>query len=339
MQNQTINLKTLNTLQLDQRIKSIAQAERNLLKEILLTIQEIDTRRMYLELGFGSLFDYLVTGVGYSEGSAQRRIDAARLIREIPAVAEKIQSGELKLNQVSLVQKTSREIFKKNSKKVTSQEKLQVIDKLLKKNHSETQKEVASFFDLPIQQETRKTIQADDSVRLELTLSKEAYSKIKRAQELLSHSLHNQDPGQFFEFLAEKVIQQKIGQRGSKNLATPNLRSETASVDKDLQLIERKLNSNSLNTATVAVNPDKNSPRVAVRPSLKAIKQLKREHLCCQYVEPRSGQKCRSTWKLQVDHKHSVWASGSHQVSNLQILCAAHNKFKYRKEVGVRYTS
>lgn len=88
-----MNLKYLNHSDLDQRMKTLAQKERDLLHEVLMTIKEIDSRRTFLELGFGSLFDYLVVGVGYSEGSAQRRIDAARLIREIPQIAEKIQSG------------------------------------------------------------------------------------------------------------------------------------------------------------------------------------------------------------------------------------------------------
>ncbi|WP_413294928.1 DUF222 domain-containing protein [Bdellovibrio sp. HCB185ZH] len=128
-----MNLKTLNKLELDQRIKTLAQKERELLHEILLTIQEIDSRRTFLELGFPSLFDYLVNGVGYSEGSAQRRIDAARLMREIPHVADKIQTGEIKLNQISLIQKASRVISKSQDRTVTAKEKSQLLETLCTK--------------------------------------------------------------------------------------------------------------------------------------------------------------------------------------------------------------
>lgn len=161
-----MNLKYLNNSDLDQRMKSLAQRERDLLYEVLLTIKEIDTRRTYLELGFGSLFDYLVSGIGYSEGNAQRRIDAARLIRELPQLAEKIQNGELKLNQVSLVQRASREIAKskplENGKfengKVTAAQKLEVIESLCHKNSSESQQQVASFFELPVLQSTHQKV-------------------------------------------------------------------------------------------------------------------------------------------------------------------------------------
>ncbi|MBO9668648.1 MAG: hypothetical protein J7501_17755, partial [Bdellovibrio sp.] len=46
-------------------------------------------------------------------------------------------------------------------------------------------------------------------VRIELTLSKEAYAKVKHAQELLSHVMPYQDLTLFLEYLSEKIIKQK----------------------------------------------------------------------------------------------------------------------------------
>lgn len=91
----TMNLKSLNRIELDLRIKTLAAQERELLHEIILTIKEIDQRRMYLDLGYPSLFAYLVESVGYSAGSAQRRIDAARLLKEVPELGERIQAGKI----------------------------------------------------------------------------------------------------------------------------------------------------------------------------------------------------------------------------------------------------
>lgn len=282
-----MNLKALNKLELDQRIKNLAEKERHLLHDILLTIQEIDCRRTFLELGFASLFEYLVNGVGYSEGSAQRRIDAARLMRETPEVAEKIQNGEIKLNQISLIQKASREASRSADQKVTAQQKSQLLKTLCGKNHSQSQQHIAAFFELPVLQTTRHSVQADESVRIELTLSKEAHAKIKMAQALISHAVPNQEIGQFLEYLAEKVINQKAAKM--KN-----------------------------STATMAAT--ENKP-------------------CCQYVDQKTGHRCRSTWKLEIDHKQSRWAGGRDDIQNLQWLCAGHNKLKYRQEAGLRYIS
>ena len=210
-----MNLRNFSLTELDQRMKTLAQKERDVLHEVLLTIKEIDSRKTYLELGFASLFEYLVQGIGYSEGSAQRRIDAARLLKEVPQMAEKIQSGEIKLNQISLLQKAAREVFKTQSVKVSAQDKMELLNNLSSKSHSESQKEIASFFDLPVIEDAKQKVQGNESVRLEFTLSKEAFKKLKEAQEHLSHSVSTTDLATFLEYVCDKIIKQKTSTKPS----------------------------------------------------------------------------------------------------------------------------
>ena len=47
----------------------------------------------------------MIKKYGYSEASAIRRIDAAKLLRSMPEVAERLKSGTLNLSQVCLLQK------------------------------------------------------------------------------------------------------------------------------------------------------------------------------------------------------------------------------------------
>lgn len=302
-----MNLKVLSQSELDQRMKSLAQKEREILHEVLEAIKEIDTRRSYLEFGFGSLFEYLVQGIGYSDGSAQRRIDAARLLREVPQMAAKIQSGEIKLSQISLVQKAVREVSKNQSIKVSVAQKMEIMENICHKSHVQTQLEVAAFFDLPVVESSCQRVQADESVRVEFTLSKEAFAKIQQAQELLSHAVPTQNLAVFLEYLSDKVIKQKIGTKSSK--AVVNSRKSTANV---------------------AVN---SSLSVATK------RELFQQQACCQWRDPKTGRACQNKWMLQVDHKRSRWASGSHDIQNLRLLCANHNKLKYRQEAGIRYLS
>ena len=308
-----MNLKALNQSQLDQRIKTLAQKERDLLHEVLLTIKEIDSRRTFLELGFGSLFDYLVQGVGYSEGSAQRRIDAARLLKEIPEIAEKIQSGQIKLNQISLVQKAAREVFKTKAVKVSAQDKIELLDKLDSKNHHESQKEVASFFDLPVLEQPKQKVQSDESVRVEFTLSKEAFEKLKLAQELLSHSVPTQDLAIFLEHICDKIIKQRTPSRKPKQTdLTTSKRTESGAI--------------------VAVDL---ASSLSLPPPVK--KKILSIQTCCQYKSPITGKICGNKWFAQVDHKQPRWAHGQHGVDNLQRLCAQHNQMKYRQEARIIY--
>lgn len=301
------NLKYLNKFELDQRIKSLVSKERELLHEILLTVKEIDQRRLYLEYGFANLFLYLVEGIGYSAGSAQRRIDAARLLSEVPSLAEKIQSGEVKLHQVSLIQKAVRDVYKTTNKKVMTEEKKELLEQITSKNFQESQKEVASFFDLPVIERTIQTTQADDSVRLALTMSKALADKVKYAQALLSHAVPSNDILDYLEYVTDQVIKQKTSVRSRSND-----------------------NSNALaSTATVEVKPF----------SARTKKVLLNKDKCCQYRDPATGKQCGSKWFLQTDHKQSQWARGQSTLENAQLLCAQHNRLKYRQEARLNYLS
>ena len=308
-----MSLKTLNRTDLDLYLKNLVKKEREVLHSILETIREIDSRRMYLEMGFSSLFDYLTIAVGYSNASAQRRIDAARLLAEIPQLGEKIQSGELKLNQISMVQKAARDVAKLKHQKVTSTEKAILLDTIASQTVQQTQKEIASFFDIPVAQFTTQKVQADESVRIELTLPKEVYEKLQRAQALLSSAVPTKDVVSFIEYVSDKIIKQR------------------ASADERInQKKETKPFSKKVARARVAI-----PAKTFSLPMWK--RQAHTKQSCCQYKDPVTGKICGSQRFLQVDHKTSRWANGSNSTDNLQILCAGHNGLKYRLEAGITY--
>lgn len=294
-----MNLKYLNKSELDTRMKSLTSRERELLHEILLTIKEIDQRKIYLDLGYSSLFSYLTAGVGYSESSAYRRVEAARLLREAPELGPKIQSGEVNLNQISVVQRAARQ----TQRKVSAKEKSELISKIVNLNTVETQKTVACFFDLPIEIAPKITTQKDESVRVELTIPKAIYEKVQQAQSILSHSLESQDLVHFMEYVSDRVIKQKagVGERTNKNTSAAEVTSSNFSA--------------------------------------KVKKETLNETKCCQYQDLQTKKICGSKWFLQVDHRQSRWAGGNGAHENAQVLCANHNRLKYRKEAGIRLTT
>ncbi len=344
-----MNLKYLGKIELDQHMRSLFVREKDLLQDILFTIKEIDARKMYLDLGYPNLFSYLTEGVGYSEGSAQRRIDGARLLKELPEVSILIQSGEIKLSQVAMLQKAARQVLKTHNKKITSREKKDLINNLTNKNHSETKFEIARFFDLPPLHSTKKTKQSDGSIRLEITLSKELYEKIEMGQKLLSHSIPSGDLVQYLEYVTEMLLRTKIGIKSvasrDENVNSPLVGSGVNDAHKnqkpESQIMSLRLKSQSSknNHRNLAVDIDSTSVAIAANSTfqLKSIPQkTKREILnkfkCCQYKDPITGKACRSQWFLQVDHRQPQWAGGNHHSKNLQILCGAHNRNKYLQE-------
>ena len=184
-----MNLNNLTNQKLDEQLKSLVTSEREILSDILVHIKEVDRRKLFLVFGFGSLFEYLTKSVGYANGCAQRRIDAARLSLEVPGVILKIESGELNLSQVTLVQKAIRDVQSKSGAKVNSATKEKLVCDLASKSISESEVIVAQTLNLDLKESTTTRHQKDESVRLEVTLSKAQWAKMLKMRELLSHSL------------------------------------------------------------------------------------------------------------------------------------------------------
>lgn len=320
-------LKKMNRMELDSHLKTLVQKERELLFELLQVIREVDERKLFSEMGFASLFDYLTLGVGYSQGGAQRRIDAARLLSELPEVGQKIQNGEIKLNKISMIQKAARDVAKMSSQVVTSEEKKQLLELISEKSVSDAQKEIATFFDIPVVQKQQIRVQADESVRVEMTLPKEVHEKLQQAQALLSHSIPHHDLVYFLEFVCDKIIQQKSGSRSARKI----IASKSSGVEVKSEKDKDNAKACSARASAKSVSwPTKSF----------SIPSWKRAVLAngsgCEYRDPVTGKVCKSHWFLQVDHKQPRWAHGSNQEDNLQILCATHNQMKYRKESNIQ---
>lgn len=84
---------------------SIIAQDRRLTLRLLEHLHEIDRRKLYLESGFASTFDYCTKHLRLSEPSAARRIRTARCVARFPELYPLLESGELNLTVVSMVSK------------------------------------------------------------------------------------------------------------------------------------------------------------------------------------------------------------------------------------------
>ena len=87
-----------------ERTRMLARHEQALQLSVLDHLREIEARRLYLRLGYSSLFDYTVRELHYTEAAAWRRIKAMRLCRETRGVREWLQDGSLNLSNAALLQ-------------------------------------------------------------------------------------------------------------------------------------------------------------------------------------------------------------------------------------------
>jgi len=85
------------------RVVALAGSERAATVELVTHLAELDSRRLYLAEGFGSLFAYCTGALRLAEHAAYNRIEAARASRRFPAVLDLLAQGSLNLSNLRLL--------------------------------------------------------------------------------------------------------------------------------------------------------------------------------------------------------------------------------------------
>jgi 5-methylcytosine-specific restriction endonuclease McrA len=296
-----MNFHKLTNANLISNFSSLVQQERKITAQVLECIAEIDRRKLYVEKGYSSLFDFLVRDHGYSPGAAMRRVDGARLLRELPDVAEKFKSGALTLSQANQIQRAAREM-KKTDTPMSREEKQELILQVEHASKKETEKIIAEALDLPLVAVQKETLHRDESVTLTVTLSKEQMELLKKVGDLISHAVPEKEWAQVLTYLAQKEMDRrtKVPSRQEKRETTQG----AASVSEVKTFNKR---------STIPAHIRKR----LLHPSAK-----------CEYKNS-DGKLCQNTRYLQVDHIKSVSLGGGNELENLQVLCGVHNRYKY----------
>jgi hypothetical protein len=70
---------------------------------LLSLLAELDLRKLYLALGYSSLFTYCTQVLHLSEPAAYSRITAARVARAYPTILTRLSSGDITLSTITLL--------------------------------------------------------------------------------------------------------------------------------------------------------------------------------------------------------------------------------------------
>jgi len=187
-------------------LKKLVARERQTLSRILDHLREVETRRLYLARGFPSLFAWMRSELGYSEASAQRRIAAMHLIKEVPEVVEDIKQGEISLSVVSQVQSYFRKENQKRREKrelpLPKAEKLKLLSQLKGSSSRECERKLILLSpELNLPKEKTRPVGASRTL-LQFTANQDFMEKIERLKDLTSH----QNPSGSYETLFEQAV-------------------------------------------------------------------------------------------------------------------------------------
>ncbi len=178
------------------QILDLRLQEKKITSQILEALQVFEEGREYLDLGFSSLFDYLVRALGYSESTAYQRQACIRLTRQLPEVKAQIDSGALSAASVSAA-------YKHIKKEKPSKQR-----KILKRIEGKSSREVQKMLAQPQPVKLRETEYQDRTVlRLELSPA-----QAKKWQKLKALKSHLGSAELLFEALLDKFLREFAGE-------------------------------------------------------------------------------------------------------------------------------
>jgi hypothetical protein len=98
-----MNLSHRSDQELLSDVTRLVGSHRELTARPVAHLAEIEERRLHLQAGFSSMFEFCIKALGLGEGEAFRRILAARLVRKFPLIRSLLASGAVHLSVLELL--------------------------------------------------------------------------------------------------------------------------------------------------------------------------------------------------------------------------------------------
>lgn len=299
-----MNIARLPTPELLDRTRHLVQEELRIGLEVLTHLREIERRRLYLELGHSSLFVFCLRELGYSESQAQLRIDAMRAIRETPEIEAKLRTGELNVTAVVKVQRFLRQEKKMRAKNYSLSDRAKLFSETSGKSVREVEQALVALSPSSAVPTEKAQLVTNELMELRMAVSRQAYERLLRLQQLHSHRLKNpQSLSELVELIAEDA---------------------TRSADKKLNGTNPK--------------PDQTIAPISIKVRSRRIpasvrrEVWRRDQGRCSFRSDDDKRRCDSRSYLQIDHVTPFSQGGrSDQPGNLRLLCGAHNRLAWRR--------
>ena len=328
------SVQQLTDEQLLSDLQAAATHEHQTTARLVELLSEMDARRLYLPQGYSSLFVYCTQCLRLSEHAAYGRIEAARVARKFPVVVEWLEDGSLTLTNVCLLAShlttdNHREVFEAaryRSKREVEQQiaalrPLPPVPSRLRKlppARQRTQPIIPrsaspAAMQTPVQSEENTTLftpeppappvvapLSPDRYKLQITISRDAHDKLRRAQALLRHVIPDGDPAAIFDralaLLVQDLEKKKLGQTNR-----PRLKNE-------------------------------DSCRGRHVPAAVKRKVWDRDGGQCAFVGTHG--RCGERNFLEFHHVVPFTHGGSTRAENLQLRCRAHNQYQAIMDFG-----
>jgi len=303
------------------KLHAAVRTERQITLQVLELLKQVETRKLYLTFGFGSLMEFCIKELHYSESAAYRRISAMKALCDVPVLEHKIADGSLSLAVISQAQSHIRLREKQTSTKMEIAEKKSLFQSLEGLSIREAEKEL-----IQLDPQVFEALNRKESVRqitpelqeLKLILTSEMQQDLEKLKLLLSHSMPGASLTDVLKFAVKESIQKRDLQR---ELKLRKRKAQPAPVEKGSMTKSAQSLLAHIPVKTAGV-------RIPLPTSVKRLVWKKYQGQCAYQHQ---GRRCSSRFQLEIDHVVSLAKGGENSILNLQLLCRAHNQMKGMK--------
>ena len=336
---------------LEQSFNAHATIERAAIASLLADIAEIDIRHLFLRAGFESMRAYCVEKLHLSEDAAAKRIQLARLARELPALYPAIADGRLRMTAVLVLSARLTPLNVEEWIAVGANRTVAQIEVLIAHRHPQPEK-----------------LRLDDGIDAQV-IARQSFGDTL-PQLVAQQSYHEIGP--------QVVVPQSLGEKAHAakraDLPTPvapRVRARITPLSSDRYNITLSFDAAAhaklrraqemLGHVVPSGNPSKvvelaldvllsergkrkfgletrfRAPRAAgARRSIPAQTRnavYRRDQGRCAFID-REGRGCGSTRRLEFDHVIPLAHGGKTTIENLRLLCRAHNQYEAERVFG-----
>ena len=192
----------MNNLELIDALKTAVRREREAMGEVLRYLREVEQRELYLERGHSSLYAFCRRELGYSEMETHLRIQAMRLIRNLPEVERKIDSGELSLTVAAKIQNAAKALAPDRTK--------ELVTELSGASKREAEARIAELLPQLPKPERARPVSADRT-EIRFTASREEVELFEKLMDRMAHGNFARKYETLFVTLARAALKKLEG--------------------------------------------------------------------------------------------------------------------------------
>jgi len=277
--------------------------------QLVSLLMEIDRLQLYRLLGCASLFTYVVSMLGFTEGAAYQLITVTRKAKDIAPLKAALEEQRLSVAKASRIVSV-----------LSAENASELIEFASRHTSRETDLEVA-----------RRAGRDGNERRSSLKIPVRVLDKLKRVQSLMGQV------GSFEEML-EKLADYYIDREDPVKKAERALAKRAAAAESGPASSERSEQAESERSESTRAK-SRTRPRNLAHSKRKPLTARElhtvnaRDGRRCAFIDV-NGNRCPNRRWLHIHHVHSVARGGTNNPANLITLCAAHHQLVHQLGTG-----